>query len=335
MPDLNVVGGFGYRPTPNQIQRVTRFVSWLPTQSKPQSVIIVPDKDFSQISKSGSVFAAGNRVYISDSLFNQSNGVETAIAGAYVPNTPKKTEAVNSIMQTWKVQNQPSVKPDRITVSGGGGYTPSAEQRQSIQNFMHWLPAGKKPNAVVILPPSEFAKLAQQESPRHRTEAAFTVQGRTYLNADVFNDKNNPTKASKGNAAQYPEGQAVEWTLAHETGHLNSTLTPEAQEEHDSLFDDFANNRLKSWNDPQGQAYRALQQNAESAQVQPTDSQMSGTLQPPAASKIVVEPKTGGYLVTTHRDGEEPEESVHQNLGSVSTHINNNMEPKGTPNGNQ
>ena len=81
MADSNqipVVGSGGYKPSPNETQRVQTFLKWLPVKTKPSAIVIIPSKDFADVAKKfGSsdtnvAFQLGGRAYINQDAFSPS-----------------------------------------------------------------------------------------------------------------------------------------------------------------------------------------------------------------------------------------------------------------------
>lgn len=325
--DVQIIGN---KLNPSQVKKAQAFLSWLPLSSKPNSIVVVPDEKFFQLTKSnGSVMSVGDRLYIRDSAFNQQSGLESTLASGIVPDSKDKVAAVNSLMKAWADNNAPPKQSAFQVIGVPGDYVPTPDQVRRITNFIRWLPEKRKPGSVVVLSPDSYAKIAAQASPRHKTEAAFTVGDRTYLNSDVLNAPISPTRISKGNVAYFPKGQDVEWTLAHETGHLNSDLTPEQQERRDELFDTFANDRIAQWNNKQGQAYRSLQSQSAKVpdQFEPARAPLGTQLVPPQSSAApsstpapTPAPQPGG-LLTLARIGAHIPSAALGALGAASRKV--------------
>ena len=172
--------------------------------------------------------------------------------------------------------------PRNIQVSGAYGYKPTKQQVQRLQTFLQWLPTKKAPTEVVIVPSEKMDEVSKIYSPKVKTNVGLTVGNRSYVNAKLFDPKDDFVKDELPEA-QYQKGNALEWTLAHESAHLSDPVSPDLQERQDNVFNDEANGTMNDWGGKNAQAYRTAQANAYSAedQIQPTPAPISTTLTAP------------------------------------------------------
>ena len=84
----NVYGGYGYKPTPEQVNRVQTFLHWLPMNTKPSKVVLVPQdkfpqarKDFNVHNDTGIAFSSAGNVYLNEGLFHPSNDLQNTLSG--------------------------------------------------------------------------------------------------------------------------------------------------------------------------------------------------------------------------------------------------------------
>lgn len=172
--------------------------------------------------------------------------------------------------------------PNDFQIVGSSGYTPTTEQINRVRTFLKWLPAKVKPESVIILPPNEFKKIerSRPSASRNPTEVSFSAGKRSYITTDLF--KPNARIDSVINA-KFPAGNALEWVLAHEAAHMNSSLSPAQQELQDDLFNDTANETIKHWNSKPALAYRASQSIAAKlpGEFEPSHAPLGTDLTPP------------------------------------------------------
>jgi len=169
--------------------------------------------------------------------------------------------------------------PRDIQVSGAYGYQPTKQQIQRLQTFLQWLPTKKAPTEVVIVPPEKMGEVSKIYS-QVPTNVGLTVGSRSYINAKLFDPKDDFVKNELGPEAKFPSGSALEWTLAHEASHLNDSTSHLIQERQDNVYNDAANAMMQDWGGKNAQAYRTAQANAYSAegQTQPTSAPIATQL---------------------------------------------------------
>jgi len=169
--------------------------------------------------------------------------------------------------------------PRDIQVSGAYGYQPTKQQIQRLQTFLQWLPTKKAPTEVVIVPPEKMGEVSKIYS-QVPTNVGLTVGSRSYINAKLFDPKDDFVKNELGPEAKFPSGSALEWTLAHEASHLNDSTSHLIQERRDYLQNAAANEAVTNYNNPQGTAYQSLQKQVDGSQgqIQPTSAPIATQL---------------------------------------------------------
>lgn len=168
---------------------------------------------------------------------------------------------------------------------------------------MRWLPTKVKPSSVVLVSPDAFSHVAKQLG-GNDTLVAFSNGDRTYLNAAVLNPSQDYLRTVIDNlqtpfAGQNPQevyGDKItpqnlaEWTLAHETAHMNSKLRPQQQEDRDYLQSETANELIRQYNSPAGQAYQSTQAQvaSDAGKIQPTPAPVRSDLTSPSSAVFVL-----------------------------------------------
>lgn len=193
--------------------------------------------------------------------------------------------------------------PNDTLILGSTSYKPTEADTQRLRRFVRWLPTKVKPSSVVLVSPDAFSHVAKQLG-GNDTLVAFSNGDRTYLNAAVLNPSQDYLRTVIDNlqtpfAGQNPQevyGDKItpqnlaEWTLAHETAHMNSKLRPQQQEDRDYLQSETANELIRQYNSPAGQAYQSTQAQvaSDAGKIQPTPAPIRSDLTSPSSAVFVL-----------------------------------------------